>query len=685
MRCCIYGSNPAKILSRCGLHLVLIKLGPVSCSRRVSRQSRVFYCVQVLLSAALDPPPAPAPTGIPALAATLRRALRFPGAAVDVDAALPPRRRRRVPPVRPQFPIKKKAVAVVPARRPRPAKGQVTVAARKPWRLPRLWDTIPATGAGGAARQTGALASAVTPFQAQMPAIATEQQQLRPASAAGEAPMRPLDAQLAAVQKRSASGVEGSRSAWRMPQLSGAPAAASSGGQQRVPAVEAAAVAAETGDDIVPAGPVEEELAAALPAPALAEQRQAAGELKSGSKHSDGVAAPAVKQKVSSGSADGAQAAREARLLQSEAAAATVGRRMLPLHQRQWPLPKVWLIGKDPWGRRSRQSSDHHANGAAAGPALGRLPTGPLPAAIQHVLLSGASNGAANGFSNGFSNGAMAKGSPSDAPQHGAVRQLMNGQVGSDDASASGAISPRTMISANAAAGLLDAQPPVASQRTSPRPFASSNGLAAPRPLQGSQQTTPRAFASSNGLAAARPPVGSQRTTPRPFASSNGLAPGERSSTRPSSLAVKEAGLNGAATEQQMPRTTAAHLDASAHGAHPADAAAVPQEGATMPAKTAEAGLGADRESAAAHDQAMGHGNGAASALHDAALAAEDVGAANLNDAANEGHTGGQQGEHGQREVAANVHWSAGAARAIVDGAGARQASRLGSPVRNSS
>ena len=655
--------------------------------RHRSIRAKALKALQVLLSAALDPPPAPTPTGVTALAAALRRALRLPGAADDADAALPKRRRRRVPPVRPQFPVKMKKAVVVPARRPRPAKNQVTVVARKPWQLPRLWSASPASAADGAAPEESSAVPVVTPFSAQVPAPAAAEQQMRSASAAGDAPPRPLDAHLAAA-RGPGSGTDGSRSPWTLSQLWGS---AARGAVKQQEALETAAVASEAEKVAGTATPVKEEPILVVPAVATAEQQQATPELRSGTKDSDATGATGAKLQSSGSSAGRSQAADMAPVPQTAATAPAVGRRMLPLHQRKWPLPNVWLSGRDPWGKWSQQSAGHHANGAAVRPAAGQLLSGPRPAGVPQLPLNGTSSGIGNGVSNGAVAGALAQFSRRQVSENGTIRLSLVDRAASNRAAAvNGVVSPRRTISANAAAGLLDAQPPVASQRTAARPFADSNGLAAPRPPVASQRTEPRPYASSNGLAAARPPVASQRTAPRPFASSNGLAPVGRGSLQSSAPPVSHASLNGSAKGLQLLVPSDASTARSADGMQPA-AAAMPADGEAKPvsAANAEAEGGSTGDDVVAHtEESLVHTSLAAvPGGLPSAPAARDVTAAAANNtalgAAKEGGESETTGEQPQPKGIGIVQRSAGIRGAVAHGAEARQAFRSGSPVRS--
>ena len=413
---------------------------------------------QALLSAALDPSPVPPPSGIGAIAAALRRALRLPGSTDDADTALPPRRRRRVPPVRPKFPMKTKRVVVAPATRGKKRKA-TSSSVRKPWRVPRFWEPRHAAPATGDALGQGTAAVAVTPFQAQAQAhggAAEQAQQSAEVSGHGAA-VRPLDAQLDAAKQGIGSAAGGGQ-----PQLSGAVTASMvpSGAEEGSTAVSAPA--ADRANDAVDSA-VDVEPAKTVLASPVAE-------------------VPSMPTPIPAGEKESAQGATPA--------APSHEQRPLPLHPRRRPAPRVWLSGRDPWGTRSlvngsRSVRIQPANGAVAPPTTHQLPAVGRPPAAQHKQLNGAGKMSGNGagFDNsGVSNGAaksVSNGAPANGPygDNGSAADGPRGQSGGKGAASNGAIARKATMSANAAAALLDARPPVLSQQTAPRPAASSNGL----------------------------------------------------------------------------------------------------------------------------------------------------------------------------------------------------------------
>ena len=385
-----------------------------------------------------------------AIAAALLRALRLPGAMED-DFASPLRRRRRVPPVRPQFPVKTKRVVVAAApQTPRATDQKVAGTARQPWQMPRMWEPQQTAAAAADMPSSGGALSTVTPLQAQAYGPAAERVRASAADADGAA-LLPLDAQLQEVDGSAGMAID-----------------ETSGAEESSIAASTAAVQAD--DEAVSAGSAAPEFATSAhmlpenPAPPLAADAEGQG-LTAGHEPDLGA----------ENSASNDSAAPQ--LLTEDAKAAAVSRRdPLPsLPQQRWPLPRVWLSGRDPWGERprvygSQPYSMQPKTGAVSPPATLQMPAAGQPEFAQPMKDHDVSRSVSNGVSNRSTQGARAQGSAPDAARLYPYSPRGGGAAGS------GAGPRRATISANAAAGLLDAQPPTMSQRTAPRPLASSNG-----------------------------------------------------------------------------------------------------------------------------------------------------------------------------------------------------------------
>jgi len=427
------------------MHLAGLMLG--SCLSNWPRNSCQF--LQALLSAALDPPPASQLSAMGAIAASLRIVLRLPGA-MDDDAAEPQPRRRRVPPVRPQFPVKtKRAVVASAARRPRASKQKGDGTARQPWRMPSLWEPRQEDASAAAdVPSPGGAVSAVTPFQAQAYSPAAEL--ARPSMAATDGTgLRPLEA------ARSGAGIALDET---------------SDVQEGGTAVLNAAVEA---NDKAPAA-VDAEPDVRAPANVMAEASEVTAQ------HSEQELAAGQQPDVAAEESANSNNVAAATLVlwDTKAAAGGQGLASPPLPQRRRTLPRVWLSGRDPWGQRpkvygSQPYSMQPVNGAAAPPATDQTPAAGAPAVAQPTRGHAASQSA----SNGVSNGAIANGSRARDASTKTAGDHVSYRARASDAAGGGAVPRRTTISANAAAGLLDARPPMLSQRTAPRPLVSSNGL----------------------------------------------------------------------------------------------------------------------------------------------------------------------------------------------------------------
>ena len=396
-----------------------------------------------------------------AIAAALRVVLRLPGEMND-DNAEPQPRRRRVPPVRPKFPVKtKRMVAVSTPRRPHASKQKAAGTARQPWQMPSLWE--PRQAAAAAADVPSPAVSAVTPFQAQAHGPPAKRAQPSMAAADGKA-LRPLDAQLEAA--RSGAGMAFDERSGAHEGGAAALTAAVQANNEALgvvvaePAVRGSAdVMAEGGAPDITAQDREQGPAAGHEADLAAED----------SASNNGAAAPLVLQGT-------------------KAAAGGQGPALPPLPQRRRTLPRVWLSGRDPWGQRPKvygglSYSMQPVNGAAAPPATSQTPAAGAVAQptrvhdTSHSASGGVSNGVASGAHTGVSNGASASGSHARDATTKTAGDHFTERARASDAASSGAVPRRTKISANAAAGLLEARPPVLSQRTAPRPLVSSNGL----------------------------------------------------------------------------------------------------------------------------------------------------------------------------------------------------------------
>jgi len=420
-----------------------------------------------------------------AIVAALGRALRLPGA-MDDDAALPLRRRRRVPPVRPQFPVEtKRAVVAAAPRRPHVSKQKAAGTAQQPWRRSRMWEPRQeATPAAAMPSPAGAV-PAVTPFQAQAYGPAAEQARSSMAAADGTA-LRPLDAQLQAATSGAGMAVD-----------------EKSGAQEGGDAALTAAVQANDEASSVVAEPAvrgSADVVAEEPAPEITAQ---ASEQELAAGHEPDLAA-----EESANSNDGAAAPPVLR--DTKAAAGGQGPASPPLPQRRRTLPRVWLSGRDPWGQRpkvygSQPYSMQPVNGAAAPPATNQTSAAGAPVVAQPTrghdssrsASDGVNNGATNGASNGVSNGVIADASHARDALLKSAGDRVAGRARGSDAAGNGVVPRRTTMSANAAAGLLDARPPMLSQRTAPRPLVTSNGLSPGADFAARPATVPGGNASS--------------------------------------------------------------------------------------------------------------------------------------------------------------------------------------------